>query len=119
MTLTVPLLVLHCSCADSLIWLEKRLSGLGLRAVRTFDLREARAVATDCPCPHHGTTACDCQMVVLLVYGQSDRPASLILHSNDGQTWVSLVDTSAQPVDSSTRASIERALQVNSPREGL
>ena len=119
MVATSPLIVVDGSCASTLSWLQARLSGVGLRPVQTFDLRGARAGVIGCTCPHHGRAACDCQMVALLVYRQSDRPASLILHSNDGQTWVSLVDTSAQPVDSSTRASIERALQVNSPREGL
>ena len=37
MTSTVPVLVLDRSCGDSLHWLEQRLLGSGLRAVRTFD----------------------------------------------------------------------------------
>jgi len=114
-----PLISLDTPCEAALKHVSERLSREGLRVLQTFDLQRARLAAADCPCPHHGTTACDCQMVVLMVYGQRDRPASLILHSNDGQTWVSLVDTSAQPVDSSTRASIERVLQANSPRDGL
>jgi len=52
-------------------------------------------------------------MVVLLVYGQAGRPATLILHGNDGQSWLSLVNTPAQQADSSLRVSIEQALQIN------
>jgi len=35
-------------------------------------------------------------MLVLLVYGETQEPATLILHGNDGQTWLSIVETSNQ-----------------------
>ncbi|MFH1906685.1 MAG: hypothetical protein ABIL11_04750 [Chloroflexota bacterium] len=60
--------------------------------------------------------ACDCQMVVLLVYGSAPEPATLILHGNDGQTWLSLVNTPAQHADPSLQSSIEQALEANLPR---
>jgi len=82
-------------------------------------LQDARLAAAYCPCPHHGTRACDCQMVVLLVYGNGIRPATLILHSNDGQTWLSLVNTPSQPVEQSISDSIESALDMNSSTQGL
>ena len=31
-------------------------------------------------------------MIVLLVYGEVAEPATLILHGNDGKTWVSIAD---------------------------
>jgi hypothetical protein len=36
--------------------------------------------------------ACDCQMVVLLVYGKENLPVSLVAHGHNGQTWFSLVE---------------------------
>ncbi len=54
-------------------------------------------------------------MVVLLVYSEATPPVTLVLHSNEGRTWISLVDTPAQQAQSSVRLSIERALQLNSP----
>jgi len=87
-----------------------------MRAIQTFDLHTARHALGDCPCPHHGTKACDCQMVVLLVYGNADEPATLVLHGNDGQTWISLVNDSLQHVDPSIQTAIEQALQPNSPK---
>jgi hypothetical protein len=50
-------------------------------------------------------------MVVLLVYGSTVDPATLILHGNDGQTWLSLVSTLTQHPDPLLRSTIEQALQ--------
>lgn len=35
----------------------------------SFDLPSVLTTPTGCICPHHGTDPCDCQMVVMLVYG--------------------------------------------------
>ena len=103
--------------------------------MRTFDLHTARHALHDCPCPNHGTEKCDCQMVILLVYGKASdvstplnasvstpldtSPVTLILHGNDGRTWLSLVDTTTQHEDSSLQESIERALQTSLSQSGL
>ncbi len=68
-----------------------------LRAVCNFDLRDALSTQDVlCPCPHHGTAACDCNYVVLSVYpanGHALRAASLagqiLIHTHDGSTWLS------------------------------
>src|SRR5512140_2678676 len=84
------------SWSDVLPLLRGSLEGLGLRLVETFDLQTARLALTGCTCPYHGTADCDCQMVVLMVYGEAAAPAALMLHGNDGQTWVSLPETGAR-----------------------
>lgn len=86
--------------------------------MQTFDLHDVRLGHDTCPCPHHGTSQCDCQMIVLLVYGDEAEPITLILHGNDGRTWLSLVNTLAQHADSFLQVSIEKALQINF-KEGL
>ncbi len=106
-------------CDATLRTTIQRLSARGLRALRTFDLHDARRAISDCPCPHHGTMHCDCQMVVLLVYGQSALPATLILHGNDGRSSLSLVNTPAQRADASLWEAIQLALQINPSKEGL
>ncbi len=110
---TSPFLSVNHSCDEVLQWTKKQLLRAGLRAVQTFDLHNARVGLHDCPCPNHGTNECDCQMVVLLVYGNACEPVTLILHGNDGQTWFSLVNNSLQHTDASIRSAIERALQFN------
>lgn len=105
-----PFLSVNHPCDEALRWTKRRLSRAGLRAVQTFDLHSARAGLHDCPCPNHGTEACDCQMVILLVYGRAESPATLFLHGNDGQTWLSIADNPLQRADSKLLAGIRQAL---------
>lgn len=105
-----PFLTLNCDCDEALQWTRLRLARVGLRALQTFDLHAARQALGECPCPHHGTENCDCQMVILLVYGKEGAPATLILHGNDGQTWLSIADEPRQRVDSKLLAGIKQAL---------
>lgn len=109
-----PFLTIHHSCDETLQWTKKQLSQAGLRSMQTFDLYTARARfgLHDCPCPNHGTDECDCQMVVLLVYGESTEPATLILHGNDGQTWVSISENSNQKTSAKTASAIKNVLDV-------
>lgn len=102
-------------CEEAAAWVQQRLRQDGLRALQTFDLHEARLPLEDCPCPHHGTNDCDCQMVVVLVYGRAPEPATLFLHGYGGQTWISLADRPEQPADASLVAAIERALRADRP----
>ena len=107
-----PFLSVDRSCEDTLPWLSQRLSRAGFRVLQTFDLNDARFAIPDCTCPHHGTQQCDCQMVILLIYGKADEPAALMLHGNDGETWLSLVNTPLQHADPALQSSIEQALQI-------
>lgn len=105
-------------CDASVHWLEERLVHAGLRLLRTFDLHAARDGAAGCTCPHHGTAACDCQMVVVLVYAPTGAPVSLVIHGNDGQSWLSLIDRPDQRADPSTMLAIQMALRTDSIPEG-
>lgn len=110
-----PFLSMNRSCEEALPWSKERLSQAGLRPVQTFDLHTARAGLHDCPCPNHGTGECDCQMVVMLVYGKADEPVTLILHGNDGQTWLSIADGPRQKSDDQLTMAIRQALEVKVP----
>ncbi|MDP1713321.1 MAG: hypothetical protein Q8L41_01125 [Anaerolineales bacterium] len=115
MNMFSPFLTLDCSCDEALQWSSQNLMKSGLRVMRTFDLHTARHALKDCPCPHHGTSACDCQMLVLLVYGEALEPVTLILHGNDGQTWLSIADTPNQKTNIKTVAAIKNALEGKLP----
>ena len=111
MALLTTFLSLNCPTDKSLVWVKEQLATAKLRAVQTFDLHSTRHALEDCPCPHHGTEQCDCQMVVLLVYANAAEPATLILHGNDGRTWISLVEHPGhQPGQGEVRA-IQHALE--------
>jgi hypothetical protein len=92
-----PFRIVEQNCDDALQWANRELLHAGLRTMQTFDLSAARAGAHDCLCPYHGTEQCDCQMVILLVYGSDEGPETLILHGNEGKTSLSLAHT-MQPV---------------------
>lgn len=49
-------------------------------------------------------------MVVMLVYGDASEPVTLILHGNNGQTWLSIVENPRQSVDAKASAKIKQAL---------
>src|SRR5512147_687379 len=110
MSQTIPFLELEMDCGEAAAWSAQRLNSAGLHTVRTFELQAAHVPQIGCNCPHHGTDRCDCQMVILLVYGESLQPASLIAHGHDGLTWISLVDTPQQRVDGHLEMMIRQAL---------
>lgn len=112
-----PFCTINCSCDEALQWTKMQLSQVGLRAMQTFDLHTARHALEDCPCPHHGTDACDCQMVILLVYGKENEPATLILHGNDGQTWLSIAETPYQKTNAKMVIAIRSALEGKLPAQ--
>ncbi len=87
-----------------------RLTVLGFRVLITFDLPVLQNTISGCDCPYHGTENCDCRMSVLLVYGETTMPVSLVAHGHHGRTWFSMVDTSDQPVDPKVRGDIESAI---------
>ena len=94
------------------------LAKLGLRVVRSFDLRSALATHAGCECPHHGSEQCTCQFLVLLVYGPAGAPVVVSVHGRDGQAEVQIVqDASAHPderlVEQVMSALIEAALGVH------
>lgn len=76
--------------------LTEALEGAGLQIVPSFDLQTARATQTNCTCPYHGTEQCNCQMVVLLIYPQFGEHVTLVIHSHNEQTHISLVDNPQQ-----------------------
>lgn len=110
-----PFLSVDYPCDKALRWTNRRLSRAGLRAMQTFDLHTARAGSQDCSCPNHGIEDCDCQMVILLVFGQAEKPVTLFLHGNDGRTWLSVADTPPQHTDVKLLERIRNALETPIP----
>lgn len=110
-----PLLSINIPCDDALRWAKDRLSHAGLSTVQTFDLHDVRSGLHDCSCPNHGTEECDCQMVILLIYGKAADPVTLFLHGNDGRTWLSIAEDSRQQADPHLLQSIRRALENKTP----
>ena len=104
------ILKLQLPCDDAVSWVVEKIRQVGLSVIRTFDLQAARHAQMACPCPHHGTDMCDCQMVVLLVYGGGGEPVTLIAHGYNNQTWISVVDTPQQRADPRLEAAIRNVV---------
>ncbi|HEX7974787.1 MAG TPA: hypothetical protein VF498_10290 [Anaerolineales bacterium] len=105
-----PFLVLNMGGDEAIAGVYHLLSHAGLQVVQTFDFQAARLSHPQCTCPHHGTEKCDCQMVILLIYGNGHDPVSLMAHSHDGQTLFAVVDTPEQRPDPHTYGLIRRIL---------
>lgn len=111
MTTLSPFLSIDSSCDQALQMTKTQLSEAGLSAVQTFNLNTARLGSHNCCCPNHGTEACDCQMIILMVYGEGAEPATLILHSSDGKTWISVMDTAFHKGNAELITNIRVALE--------
>ncbi len=110
-----PFVVIEKPGEEAIRWAVQLLEKADLRVVRTFDLQEARLSHSDCPCPHHGTEACDCQMIVLLIYNGEHTPVSILVHSFQATTWFYLVDTPEQPVDRNLEILVRETLPLPIP----
>jgi hypothetical protein len=107
--------MLNRPCEETLDWAKTQLSQVGLRVLQTFNLNTAHHMLADDPCPHHGMEPCDCQMVILLIYGMTDEPVTLILQGSDAKTWFLLESNSLHRVDPIVCASIQEALHSDCP----
>ena len=107
MSALLPFLALNQNHDQAEAWVKEKLTAVGFRVVPTFDLQVARSAHPACPCPHHGTDECNCQLVVLLVYGKQADPATLVIHGQDSETWISL----ATPIDTGSRQNLESSVR--------
>ncbi len=111
MSALLPFLALDQTCERVQAWVTQQLTDSGFHVVQTFDLQVARLAHPDCPCPHHGTDECNCQMIVLLIYRKHDEdPAALVIHGQDGRTWLSLTASVTQHTSHKLEAAIRHAL---------
>jgi hypothetical protein len=112
-----PLGIIDARCAQFVEPLKNALAEADLSAFQSFDLQSTRALHEGCTCPHHGTSQCSCELVVLLVYGPAAEPVSLVLDGRDGQTYIFIVDDTGIDARSPIYAAIERAVQTAAARQ--
>src|SRR5512147_599620 len=110
MSALLPFLVVDETCEQVQAWVIQKVTDAGFRAVQTFDLQIARLAHPECPCPHHGTDQCNCQLIVLLVYAKQRDPATLVIHGQDGKAWLSLTGPMGNHSNQQLEAALRRAL---------
>lgn len=111
MSTLFPFLSLDQTCDKAQAWAVQELTNAGLRIVQTFDLNVARLAHPDCTCPNHGTEVCNCQMIVLLAYQKRGDPATLVIHGQEGRSWLSLAYPDGKRVSQRFETTIRRALR--------
>lgn len=83
---------------DVILKVTSALLGRGLYVVRSFDLRGGQVGLSACACHRHAVDACDCQLVVLLVYGRVPEPLAIVVSGHSGHTEVRVAtDAASQP----------------------
>jgi hypothetical protein len=112
-----PIGVIDAPCAQFVEPLKNALAEVDLSAFQSFDLQSTRALHEGCTCPHHGTSQCSCELVVLLVYGRAADPVSLVLDGRDGQTYIFIADDTRTDASSAIFCTIERAVQTAAARQ--
>lgn len=112
MTHTLSLGTIDQPSEVSIPLMVARFTDLGMQVERSFDLQTARGAHVGCTCPHHGTEQCDCQIVVLLVYGQDASLVTLVAHGRDGRTRFALIDHAGDEVSTSLIKAIRSQFRV-------
>lgn len=111
MSALIPFLTLDQTCVQVQMWVDQQLTGTGFRVVQTFDLQVARMGHPSCTCPNHGTDACNCQMLVLLIYPQNGEPATLIIHGQEDKSWLSITIPESGRSNQRFGVTIQKVLQ--------
>ncbi|HSL42824.1 MAG TPA: hypothetical protein VK897_05290 [Anaerolineales bacterium] len=104
-------LALGQPCDEASQWTHKYLEEAGLHPVQTFDLHAARAGLHQYTCPNHGVDECDCQLIIMLVYGKLEDPVTLILHGYDEKTWLAIAESPGQKPDIELASEIKQVLE--------
>ena len=105
-----PLLILKNGRENAIQQVTDALNDAGLRVITSFDSRRTRMDKADIVCPHHGTAACNCHIVVMLVYETGDYPATLIAYGQDDETWISLAYPPGLRPSASLQSQIKNSL---------
>lgn len=111
---TQTFLIVERGCDQVLPIIISILSQRGLKVLPTFNLHSTRSDQQACPCPHHGTEQCDCQMIILLIYDNEEEPITLFLHGSNGQTRLSIDESLSIDASSEKIALIRQALNFQS-----
>lgn len=99
-------IVVELPYENAIVAMTDRFSMHGLHVLVTFDLPFTDNPGMNCTCWRHGSEECTCRMSVFLIYGLGASPISMLAHGYEDRTWLSLVDSLHQPVDSSARDKI-------------
>lgn len=105
-----PFLSVDSSWEKALHSIQASLSQAGFSTVQTFNLQAAQLSSQESGCLTHESEECDCQLVILLVYGEPAEPATLVLHGNHAKTWLSIPESALLVPNTGLIGAIQKAL---------
>ncbi len=106
-----PVITFQVDCDEVISQVTQYLLTDGYLVLESFDLQSAREAHSECSCPHHGTEKCNCQFVVLLVYGVDPNPSTITIHSSDQRTELTVFDAPGQQNSERLKTSVLRAIE--------
>ncbi len=108
-----PFCILDQDCHVITNRIVEEVEKAGMQTLRSFDLDTVRSTRQGFCCPIHGTNACSCHMVILLILLREHGSLTLILEGSDQQTSIYL-DTGLgvieEQVDPSLTIALTRAI---------
>lgn len=112
-----PFLIINQTCVKTMQWAADQIRSAGMELLCTFDLQIARQKHFECVCPEHGEKACNCQMMVFMVYQGNNPPISLVGYGNAYQTELYVIDTREQHHDPHMSEKLRNLLSQDVPVE--
>jgi hypothetical protein len=94
----------------TLTWVKVALESVGLRARLTFDLPSACASLSSGICMHHGAHPCQCRLVVIQVWNQSQQTAAVVIHGDNKKSDIWLNDLNIDNHSLSLAQQIQKVL---------
>ncbi len=89
---STPLFVVPQNCDQVIDQISQQLASAGFQTFPTFNLKTTLPADRCCDTPPE---RCECQVVILLVYGKEDPPFTLSLFGEKGTTTVAMNDNSS------------------------
>ncbi len=86
-----PLFIVTKTCDQVIDQVSQRLASAGFQTLPTFNLKATLPAERCCDSP---SGLCECQMVILLVFGKDGPPFTLSLFGEKGTTTVAMNDNS-------------------------
>ncbi len=89
---STPLFIVTQNCDQVIDQVSQQLASAGFQSFPTFNLRTTLPADKCCDTPPE---LCECQVVILLVYGKEGPPFTLSLYGEKGLTTVAMNDNSS------------------------
>jgi hypothetical protein len=110
MSALIPILKLNLSCAQTAAWVIECLTQVNLSVIRTFNMQWLPS-EDDSQVEDAGQEADGGHRVIIFLVRRGSAWATLLLHGEDNQTWISISKPPTAQEDAGLAALIQSILQ--------